>query len=55
MDKRELYDEVCKVLTWFENPDESGLDENEFNRQIADEMYVTLVCVQHFLCDEFGF
>lgn len=55
MEKKELYDEICRKLTWYENPDESGLDEKDFNRQIASEMYETLVLVQRFFCNEFGY
>ena len=26
---RELYDKICKVLTWYEHPEESPLDEKK--------------------------
>lgn len=48
---RELYDKICKVLTWYENPEESPLDEKE----VSKEMYSTLVEVQNAMCNEYGF
>lgn len=48
---RELYDKICKVLTWYEHPEESPLDEKE----VSEEMYSTLVEVQNAMCDEYGF
>ena len=48
---RELYDKICKVLTWYEHPKESPLDEKE----VSEEMYSTLVEVQNAMCNEYGF
>ena len=48
---RDLYDKICKVLTWYEHPEESPLDEKE----VSEEMYSTLVEVQNAMCSEYGF
>ena len=48
---RELYDKTCKVLTWYEHPEESPLDEKE----VSEKMYSTLVEVQNAMCNEYGF
>ena len=48
---RELYDEVCEVLTWYEHPEESPLDEND----VVAEMYDILVKVQNKLAEEYGY
>lgn len=53
--KRELYDDVCRVLTWWENPDEYPCGEDDFNRHISNEMYDVLVKVQNSMCDTYGF
>ena len=53
--KRELYDDVCRVLTWWENPDEYPCGEDDFNRHISNEMYEVLVKVQNSMCDTYGF
>ena len=47
MEHQELYDEICRVLTWWENPDEYPFGENDFNRHISEEMYSVLVRVQN--------
>lgn len=44
---RELYDDISRVLTWYENPDEYPFDEDSFNKHIAEEMYNVLVEVQN--------
>lgn len=49
MKNKELYDEICKVLTWYENPDEYPFGEELFNKHIAEEMYHVLVKVQNNL------
>lgn len=47
MDKlKKLYDEISKVLTWYENPSEYPFAEDDFNRNIAAELYTMLVSVQ---------
>ena len=48
---RELYDKICKVLTWYEHPEESPLDEKE----VSEEMYSTLVEAHNAMCNEYGF
>lgn len=50
-DKRELYDEICKVLTWYEHPEEYPWGEDDFNRNISEEMYDVLVRVQNEMFD----
>lgn len=50
-EKRELYDKVCKLATWYENPDECPISK----AQLKEEMYETLVEVQNFFCEEYGF
>lgn len=45
MTQQELYDEVCRVLTWYENPDEYK------EESAVNEMYDTLIRVQQFLSD----
>lgn len=49
MDKesKELYDDICKVLTWYECSDESPLTADE----LEDEMYDLLVRTTKFLSD----
>ena len=51
MDKRELYDKVCKLATWYEIPNECPITKKE----LSEEMYETLVEVQKFFCDEYDF
>lgn len=47
MDKlKKLYDEISKVLIWYENPSEYPFAEDDFNRNIASELYTMLVSVQ---------
>ena len=53
---QELYDKICKVLTWYEHPDEYPWKEDDFpwgehrfNQRIAEEMYNVLVEVQNSL------
>ena len=45
----ELYDDVCRVLTWYENPEEYPCGEDNFNKHISEEMYKVLVRVQNEL------
>ena len=52
MEHQELYDQISKVLTWYENPKEYPLNDGirikmEFNKRIAKEMYDVLVRVQN--------
>ena len=49
MEHQELYDEICRVLTWYEHPDEYPFGEADFNRHISDQMYKVLVRVQNEL------
>ena len=42
-----LYDTICKVLTWYEHPEEYPFGEEEFNRHISEEMYKVLCRVQN--------
>jgi hypothetical protein len=53
--KRELYDEVCRVLTWWEHPEEYPCGEEDFNKHISNEMYEVLVKVQNSMCETYGF
>ena len=47
MNNEELYNEVCKVLTWYEHPEECPFKEDkEF---IKETMYNVLVRVQNEL------
>ena len=41
--KTELYDEICKVLTWYERPDERNLSEED----VSENLYNVLVKVQN--------
>lgn len=50
--QKDLYDLVCKVLTWYENPDEYPFGEDLFNKHIAEEMYSVLVRVQNELFNQ---
>lgn len=50
--RENLYDLVCKVLTWYENPDEYPFGEDLFNKHIAEEMYNVLVRVQNELFNQ---
>lgn len=43
MEHQELYDKICKVLSWFEHPEECPED----GAFAAEEMYRTLVRVQN--------
>lgn len=47
--RENLYDLICKVLTWYENPDEYPFGEDLFNKHIAEEMYHVLIRVQNEL------
>ncbi len=51
MANQELYDKVCKVLTWYEHPDEYPFGTKNFDKEIASEMYKTLAEVQNELFD----
>lgn len=46
----ELYDSICEVMTWYENPDEYPFGEDLFNKHIAEEMYKVL---HRVLCEMF--
>ena len=48
MDKEELYNDICKVLTWYEHTDESPLTADE----LMEEMYYLLVDVSKMLADD---
>ena len=50
-EKRELYDEICKLLTWYEHSDESPISDGE----LEGDMYKALVKVQNLFCEEYGF
>ena len=45
--KREIYDEICKVLLWYEYPDECD--------NLEDEMYDLLVRVSNMLAEEIDY
>lgn len=48
-DCQELYDEICRVLTWYENPGDYPFGEDLAKMHIAEEMYKVLVNVQNKL------
>ena len=50
-EKRELYDKICKLLTWYEQKNECPISKE----QLKEEMYSTLVEVQNFFCENYGF
>ena len=50
-EKRELYDKICKLLTWYEQENECPISKE----QLKGEMYSTLVEVQNFFCENYGF
>ena len=43
MNNQELYDRICRVLTWWEHPEECPAEESF----VINEMYETLVQVQN--------
>lgn len=45
MEHQELYDEICRVMTWYEHPEEYPFGENDFDRHISKEMYEVLLKV----------
>lgn len=44
--KKELYDRICRTLTWYEHPEECPFNEDDF---VTEEMYDILVIVQNTL------
>ena len=46
---QELYDEVSRVLTWYEHPEEDPVDDTI--AEIAETLYDTLVKVQNWMSD----
>lgn len=52
MEHEELYDEICRVLTWYEHPSEYPFGEDSCKEDIADVMYDTLVKVQNELFNQ---
>ncbi len=48
----DLYNEVSRVLTWYENPEDYPFGDDEFNEHIAEEMYNVLVKVQNMMAEE---
>lgn len=49
MEHQELYDEICRVLTWWEHPEEYPLGDELFEKHISEDMYDVLVKVQNEL------
>lgn len=52
MKNEELYDEICQVLTWYENPQEYPYKlhcDDDFLEFIAADMYDVLVKVQNHM------
>lgn len=45
MDK--LHDEICKVLTWYEHPDEYPFGEKALKKDITEIMYNLLVKIDN--------
>lgn len=45
---RELYDEISRVLTEYEHPEEVGLTAQE----TAEQVYLTLVKIQNLIVEE---
>ena len=41
----EMYDEICKVLTWYEHPEEYPFGKEECEKEINEMMYGLLVKV----------
>ena len=50
-ENRELYDEICKVLTWYEHPEEYPFGLEDFDKHISEDMYDLLVRVQNEMCN----
>ena len=48
-EKRELYDKICKLLTWHEQENECPISKE----QLKKETYSTLVDVQNFFCENY--
>lgn len=47
MEHEELYDQICRVLTWYEHPEECPLKDEPIDDFLHEEMYNTLVRVQN--------
>lgn len=47
----ELYDQISRVLTWFEHPEEYPFGEEECKKDIAELMHNVLVKVQRRMLD----
>ena len=47
MEHQELYDEICRVLTWYDHPEDYPFEEDAFDKHIAAELYNVLVRVQN--------
>ena len=45
---QELYDEVCRVLTWYEHPEEDPIPSTA--SEVAEMLYDTLCKVQNWMC-----
>jgi len=52
MAHQELYDRICEVLTWYENPQDYPFGDDDFNRHISEEMYNVLVEVQNEMFEQ---
>ena len=50
MKNEELYDEICRALTWYEHPEECPFANDNFD--IAEEMYNVLCKVQNELFND---
>lgn len=52
MTNEELYDEICQVLSWYENPQEYPFKlyyDDDFLEFIAKDMYDVLVKAQKYI------
>lgn len=48
MKNQELYDEICRVLTWYEHPEEYPFsDLGDTKELVTEDLYATLVKVQN--------
>lgn len=49
MEQKELYDEICRVLTWYEHPEDYPFGKKALKEDISELLYKTLVKVQNNL------
>lgn len=49
---RDLYDSICKTLTWYEHPEEYPFGEDALKEDITELMYDLLVKVQNEILEQ---